>query len=171
MSVGAYTPEAALGLLVRDVARLLRRRFEHGAHEAALSLSRNQCFVLTYLAEAEGLSQVRLAEVMDVEPIVLVRLIDRLAEAKLIERRPDARDRRVRKLYLTRDARPVVERIRRLDRRVGTAAFADLSDEERATLISGLEHLKMNLSKCSGPRTPKEDERIGVRTQVSVAGE
>lgn len=147
MGADGHPPEAAVSFLVRDIARLLRRRFDEGAEQSALGLTRNQSFVLVYIAEDQGLSQARLAQLLQIEPIALVRLIDRLEEAGLVERRLDPRDRRVWRLYLTPSAAPVLERIRDLNHAVGTEAMMDLSEPQQSVLIDLLRHLKSSLSQ------------------------
>jgi DNA-binding MarR family transcriptional regulator len=145
------SPEPVLGSLVRDVARLMRRRFELRAREASLPLSRSQCSVLFRVARDEGMTQATLAQILDMEPISLVRLIDRLELAGLIERRLNPRDRRVRMLYLTPAAQPVLEQIHRLAALVQEEACSDLPPERRETLMADLHRLKANLSarKCA----------------------
>ena len=141
--------EAEVSFLVRDLARLLRRRFEQGAALEALGLTRNQGFVLVYIAQQQGLSQARLAELLQIEPIALVRLLDRLEEVGLVERRLDPRDRRVWRLYLTAGAGPMLERIRRINRAVGAEALAGLATAEQTALIEVLRRLKSNLSEAT----------------------
>ncbi|HUN45181.1 MAG TPA: MarR family transcriptional regulator [Stellaceae bacterium] len=138
--------EAVLSFLVRDLARLLRRRFEQGAAGEALGLTRNQSFVLVYVAERQGLSQARLAELLQIEPMALVHLVDRLEALGLMERRLDPRDRRIWRLYLTPAAAPALEQIRRINRAVGADALADLPADERALLIALLRQLKSTLA-------------------------
>lgn len=158
-------PEAALGLLVHDVARLMRRRFEQRAREAQLPLSRNLCSVLLYVAREEGMSQVRLAHLLDIEPITLVRLIDRLEESGLIERRLNPRDRRVWMLYLTAAAGPVLKQIHDLTQTVREEAFAELPEAGRQALIGMLQQLKANLcGKRSVDADEGEEPRAGSST-------
>ncbi|HTZ77097.1 MAG TPA: MarR family transcriptional regulator [Stellaceae bacterium] len=145
----AQCSEAEVSFLVRDLARLLRRRFEQGAALEALGLTRNQSFVLVYIAQQQGLSQARLAELLQIEPIALVRLLDRLEEVGLVERRLDPRDRRVWRLYLTAGAGPMLERIRRINRAVGAEALAGLATAEQTALIEALRRLKSNLSEAT----------------------
>src|SRR5476649_713541 len=87
-------PDRMLGFVIHEVARLLRRRFEHYTRGAELGLTRAQCAVLAHLARQEGINQAALAQSLDIEPITLVRLLDRLEESGLIERKPDPGDRR-----------------------------------------------------------------------------
>ena len=74
-----------LGFLLHDVARLMRKRFEQNARE--LGLTRSQCSVLAHLARHDGIQQGALAEILEVEPITLTRLVDRLEEMGLVAAR------------------------------------------------------------------------------------
>jgi MarR family transcriptional regulator, transcriptional regulator for hemolysin len=145
-SSSSPSTEPTLGSLLHDVARLMRRRFALRAREAALPLSRSQCSVLFRVALDEGMRQATLAQILDMEPITLVRLIDRLEQAGLLERRLNPRDRRVRMLYLTPAARPVLKQIHRLAAMVHDEACADLPMERREALMADLGRLKANLS-------------------------
>src|SRR3954453_13700996 len=93
------SPQPNLGFVLHDVARLLRKRFEQRVR--GLGLTRSQWQVLFLLAQHEGINQVGLAEILEIEPITLLRILDRLEAAGLVERRTHAADRRVRLLYLT----------------------------------------------------------------------
>ena len=143
--------DPTLGPLVRDVARLLRRRFEQRAREAQIPLSRSQCAVLIRVARDEGLSQATLAHCLDIEPIALVRIIDRLEALGFVERRFNPRDRRVWMLYLTPSAEPVLAEIRRLAKAVDETALAGLPEQIRETLLDTLQHLKTNLVAKPAP--------------------
>ena len=90
------------GFLLKDLSRRYVLRFEQHAREISLTLM--QCKVLAHLEKNEGASQARLAELTDIEPMMMVRILDRMEADKLLERRPDPADRRARRLYLT--ARP-----------------------------------------------------------------
>jgi DNA-binding MarR family transcriptional regulator len=140
-------PERTLGFVLHDVARFLRRRFEQRAREADLGLTRAQWSVLAHLARQEGINQAALAQIMEIEPITLVRLLDRLQAAGLVERRPDPADRRARVLYLTPAARPLLERIWALAAAVREEAMAGLPDAERDQLIGMLLKIKGNLTE------------------------
>ena len=103
---------ALLGALVHDVARLWRKRFEQRA--ATLGFTRSQWQVLVFLSRNEGIHQAGLAELMDVEPITLVRILDRLEARGLVQRRQHPKDRRVWLLHLTPEAHPSLEVLRRI---------------------------------------------------------
>src|SRR5436190_23691376 len=93
-----------LGFLLHDAARLMRKRFEQRARAAGLGLSRAHWQILALLKRNEGIQQGALADLMDIEPITLVRQIDRCQAAGLVERRPDPKDRRAWRLFLTEKA-------------------------------------------------------------------
>src|SRR5215207_31713 len=98
--------EPTLGFLVHDVARLLRKRLEQRARAAGIGLTRAQWQALANIARCEGINQAGLAAILDVEPITLGRLLDRMEASGLVERRHDPRDRRQRNLFLTERAWP-----------------------------------------------------------------
>jgi len=95
--------------LISDVARLLKTYSNRRAEE--FGMTRAQWAVLFRLERHEGMIQNELAAILDIEPITLARIVDKLAEQKLVERRSDPRDRRAWRLYLTDNARPVLERL------------------------------------------------------------
>jgi MarR family transcriptional regulator for hemolysin len=145
----AAPAEPSLGALIQEVGRLFRRRFAERARAVSLPFSRSQCSVLAMLARNEGLTQAALAQLLDIEPISLVRLLDGLEEAGMIERRVNPRDRRCWMLYLTAAAAPVLEQIRAVGRLVREEALAGVPAKRRETLIADLRRLKENLSVAS----------------------
>jgi MarR family transcriptional regulator for hemolysin len=140
-------PSRSFGFVVNDVARLWRNRFEQRARAAALGLTRAQSSVLANLARHEGVNQATLAQLLDIEPITLARLLDRLQAAELIERRPDHRDRRAHRLYLTEAAFPLVERMFALGADLRDEALAGISESERDRLLAALITIKSNLAR------------------------
>ena len=136
-------PDQSVGFLVNDVARLLRRNFNRRAQE--LGLSQAQWQALAYLSRQEGVNQVNLAESLEIQPMTLARLIDRLQEAGLVARRPDPGDRRAFRLYLTAAARPLLDRMWDLAAETRAEAMAGLPDDRRQALIESLRHVKRNL--------------------------
>src|SRR3546814_7154100 len=103
-------PDQSIGFLLSDVARLLRRNFTRRAQY--LGLSQAQWQALAHLARREGVNQATLAESLEIQPVTLARLVDRLQEKGLVERRPDPADRRAFCLYLTPAAAPLLDRKR-----------------------------------------------------------
>jgi DNA-binding MarR family transcriptional regulator len=135
-----------IGALLHDVARMIRRRFERRARQTGLPITRQQARALLYIARNEGLSQAAIATMLDIEPIALVRLLDRLHEEGLVERQPHPTDRRVRTLWLTPAAWKVIERVLAINAEVREEACTGLSPEQRAALVATLNHMKGTLS-------------------------
>jgi DNA-binding MarR family transcriptional regulator len=132
-----------IGLLLKEVSRLYAARFEERAR--SLSLTLMQCKVLVHLERDEGLSQTRLAELVGVDPMAMVRLIDRMEEDHLVERHADPNDRRARQLFLTAKARPMLEQIWRLAAQVRADMFAGISRTDRDGFLRVLETAHDNL--------------------------
>lgn len=146
-----------LGFILHDVARLLRKRFEQRAR--SLGLTRSQWQVLAHLAQREGIQQSALAEVLDVEPITLVRILDKLAAAGLIERRPHASDRRIWLLYLTPKAHPMLDLMREPADKTRAEALKGISEQDREQLLATLGRMKANLLEaCGTPCNPAVEE-------------
>src|SRR3546814_19129516 len=101
-------PYRTLGFLLHDAARLLRKRFEQKARAHGSNLTRAQWSVLAHLSRQEGVNQTTLADTLDVEPITVARLVDKLEPLGLIERRADPGHRRARLLYLPTAAPPLL---------------------------------------------------------------
>ena len=148
-------PQPNLGFVLHDVARLLRKRFEQRVR--GLGFTRSQWQVLVHLAQHEGINQVGLAEILEIEPITLLRILDRLEAAGLVERRTHAADRRVRLLYLTPEARPALETMRELGELTRAEALAGVAGEERERLLETLCTMKTNLIRACG--SPIEERR------------
>ena len=131
-----------VGYLLKDVSRRYVARFER--HAAEVSLTLMQCKVLLHLSRNEGVSQVRLCELTDVEPMMMVRILDRMEADKLLERRPDPDDRRARRLYLTRKAAPILDEIERISEVTRNEFFAGVSKADREAFLKVLEHVHGN---------------------------
>ncbi|WP_407164972.1 MarR family winged helix-turn-helix transcriptional regulator [Bradyrhizobium sp. ORS 111] len=120
-----------------ESSRLLRNYIDHRAK--ARGTTRAQWIVLFRLREQEGLSQVDLADVLELQPISLVRLLDRLVEHGLLERRPDPKDRRANRLFLTKRGRQLVDDLDSLRDAIASDVLRDVSD---AHVESGLATLR-----------------------------
>ncbi len=148
-------PAPTLGFLVHDVARLLRRRFEQRAGSAGLT--RSQWHAVAYLARHEGVSQATLAEWLDIEPITLTRILDRLAERGLVERRPDPTDRRRWALFLTQTARPLLKEMESVGEATRAEALFGVAPQDLAKLEQTLTQMKANLwPTCHNPDLEKD---------------
>jgi MarR family transcriptional regulator, transcriptional regulator for hemolysin len=138
-------PERNFGFLLHDVARLMRKRFEQKARGLGLGLTRSQCSVLAHLARHEGIQQGGLAEILEVEPITLTRILDRLEEAELVERRAHPTDRRIRLLHLTPKAHPLLGEIFSIGAATREEALEGVAEAERDQLFAILSAMKANL--------------------------
>jgi MarR family transcriptional regulator, transcriptional regulator for hemolysin len=148
--VAALQPN--IGALLFDVARLIRRRFERRARQSGLPLTRHQARALMSIARQEGLSQAAIATLLDIEPIVLVRMLDRLNEEGLVERRHHPTDRRIRTLWLTPAGWAVIAQVLAINAAVREEACAGLAPVARDALTISLLHMRSNLT------LPDEDE-------------
>jgi len=139
----AFSPEREIGFALHDVSRMLRTFADQRARD--LNISRAQWSVLVKLQRCEGVNQSELADQLDLAPITLARLIDKLTAAGLVERRDDAQDRRANRLFLTEKAGPTLERLGRLGEDLMGRALAGLEPEAVASLRKGLERIRHNL--------------------------
>jgi MarR family transcriptional regulator for hemolysin len=137
--------ERNFGFLVHDVSRLIKRRFDRRARQTGLPITRRQAAVILYIARNQGVSQAEVATWLDLEPIALVRMLDKLHEEGLVERRAHPTDRRIRTLWLTPAAGPVIERILIINQAIREEAFAGLPARARDTVITILDGIKDNL--------------------------
>src|SRR3954470_3982627 len=120
--------QPTLGFLLHDVARFLRKRFEQ--HARGLGLTRSQWQVLAFLAPNEGIHQGGLAEILEIEPITLVRILDKLESRGLIERRQHPTDRRIWQLYLRDAARPLIAEMKTIGEATRAEALAGLAEAD-----------------------------------------
>jgi MarR family transcriptional regulator for hemolysin len=139
-----------------ESSRLLRNYIDHRAK--ARGTTRAQWIVLFRLREQEGLSQVDLADVLELQPISLVRLRDRLVEHGLLERRPDPRDRRANRLFLTRSGRRLVDDLDSLRDAIAGDVLRDVSDKHVESGLATLREVKDRI-KALG----EEAERIAAK--------
>lgn len=135
---------------VSETALALRRAFDRRAAEHGVT--RPQWRVLAHLKREDGLRQVALADHLDVEPITLCRMIDRLEEAGLVERRADETDRRARRIYLTPKARPLIEELRRIAEDFLGDALAGISEEEQAGARGVLARVRVNVAPAAAAK-------------------
>lgn len=133
----------SLGFLISDVSRLMRRRFDERARE--VGATRAQWRTLTTLSRHEGLNQGALADLLEVEPITLCRMIDRLEESGLVERRRDPDDRRAWQLFLTEKSKPMLDDLRRMADDLFVHVLHGIDEPERAALGDALNKMRANL--------------------------
>jgi len=136
--------EDLLAFELAETAQALRRAFDRRA--GALGTTRAQWRVLARLARDDGQRQIDLADSLDVEPITLCRMIDRLSEAGLVERRDDPADRRARRVHLTAKAAPVVESLRGLAETFFAEALSGVGEQQQEQVRDALRRIRGNLS-------------------------
>jgi MarR family transcriptional regulator, transcriptional regulator for hemolysin len=147
--------------LLNDVARMLRTYADHKAGQ--FGITRAQWVVLVRLDRFEGLKQSELAEMLDLQPITLTRLLDRLCRCGLIERRPDPNDRRANRLYLTASARPLLKQLGDLGDELMSTALAGVERESVERMVAQLAIVKENLRQANAHRaaSPAGERRYG----------
>jgi MarR family transcriptional regulator for hemolysin len=150
-------PLRTFGFLLKETSRLYVQRFEQRA--GALGLTLPQCKALVHLAENEGISQVQLAELTDLEPMTLVRILDRMESDGWLERRSDPADRRARRLYLEAKGKPLVDDIWHLVDLTRREAFAGIPRKEADLIIELLEKIQSNFASL---------EPLTVRAEVAL---
>lgn len=131
-------------LLLHDVARLLRTRFDQRAR--AKGMTRAQWVILARVSATPGLSQNELASILEVEPISVGRLIDRLQARGLVERRSDPTDRRIWRLHLLPPAEPVLEEISKARDVLGDQLLEGVDPAVRSRMVDALLRMKNNLT-------------------------
>lgn len=134
-----------IGFLLNDTARLFRRAFNARTRDSGITAL--QWRLITYLRRHEGIRQGPLADLIEVEPITLSRMIDRLVEAELVERRADPADRRAWRLHLTPRAGELLGGMREMADALTDEATEGLTEAERTQLIALVERVRANLSR------------------------
>lgn len=137
----------SIAWMLHDLARQFRYRFD--ARARALGVTRPQWRALLTLARREGLSQSELATQLDVERITLCRMVDRLAESGLVERRADPQDRRIWRLHLMPKAHAIVEQLSTIGAELEEEALSALSSAERTMLRETLSRVSQGLDRRS----------------------
>ena len=135
--------EREIAFTIMDVARLLKTFADQRARQ--YGMTRAQWAVLVRLDRSEGLKQSELAEILDLQPITLTRLLDRLAQNGLIERRADPNDRRANRLFLTPAARPLLEQLTKLGTEMMGTVLEGLDAKTLKQLLHDLEQVRDNL--------------------------
>src|ERR1700692_914403 len=132
-----------------ESSRFLRNYIDHRAK--GRGTTRAQWIVLFRLREQEGLSQVDLADVLELQPISLVRLLDRLVEHGLVERRNDPRDRRANRLFLTASGRRLVDDLDSLRDSIATNVLQEIPDHAVEARLETLRAIKDRIKGLAEP--------------------
>jgi MarR family transcriptional regulator, transcriptional regulator for hemolysin len=150
-------PQREFAFLLHDVARMMRTCADHAVRPCGMT--RAQWAVLAKVERQEGLKQSELADLLDIQPITLTRLIDRLCDSGLLERRPDPDDRRAKRLYLTPAAKPILDRLWIIGNDMMRRVLAGVDEADLARAIGLLTTARDNLRHIIEQRTSGEPER------------
>jgi DNA-binding MarR family transcriptional regulator len=158
--------EHDLLFLLNDVARLLRISADKRAR--AHGMTRAQWGILIWLERQPGISQKELAELLEVEPITVARLVDRLEARGMVERRPDPRDRRIWRLHLLLPAHLVLREINQQRTSMTAMVTQDVDEDNQTIMIEALVRMKATLirdyhfaRRAHEPRQPDAIEPDG----------
>ena len=131
---------------IGETAHALRKAFDRLA--VGLGVTRAQWKVLFRLTRKPGLRQVELADMLDLEPITLCRILDRLEEAGLVERSRDPQDRRAWRLHVTAQAQPLIDKLQEVGAKLVDEAFAGIDREDIETTRKVLAQARENAGRC-----------------------
>jgi DNA-binding MarR family transcriptional regulator len=151
--------ELRLGFLLHDVARLRRSLVDR--YLKPLNVTRSQWWVLAFLSRRDGMSQVALAEELDLGKVALGGLIDRLEAAAIVERRPDPIDRRVKRVFLTKAGAKLMKDIRASSAQAEDLILSGIDDADLQATVRALRGMKANLlNAMGGERSDTEDPAL-----------
>ena len=162
--MATFPIERDFAFILSDVARMLRTLFDQEARR--FGMTRAQWGVLFRLERSEGLKQSELAEILDIQPITLTRLIDRLCESGMIERRNDPADRRAKRLFLTPNARPLLDRLNTLSTEMLARTLSGLDRKTIEDMSNHLNIIKENVrhaivERAQNSAQSTEEQRYG----------
>ncbi len=136
--------EENIGLLIHDVARLLRVLYDR--QMSSIGLTRSQWWLLTYLFFKDGINQSELAILMDMEKAPLSRLLDRMEKKGWVIRKNENKDRRTKNIYLSESIKPLISSMRDKAAEYRSESLSILTDKERNKLKDILQILKKGLT-------------------------
>ena len=143
-----------LPLEIGETAHALRKSFDRRA--SALGATRAQWKVLFKLSRKPGMRQVELADMLEVEPITLCRIVDRLEESELVERTRDPDDRRAWRLHVTARAQPLIEKLRALGAELADEAFAGIDPRDVEITRQVLARVRENVGRSASTNRAAE---------------
>jgi len=146
-----------LGYLVLDITRMMSDRFD--ARARVLGVTRAQWSLIAALVRAEGSSQAQVASLMQVTPMAVGRLVDRMERAGWVERRAEPGDRRANRLYLTDKAHAIRPQLKRMSAVTEQEALQDLDQNEQAALLASLGRVRDSLSQAPPARAGRNRGR------------
>jgi MarR family transcriptional regulator, transcriptional regulator for hemolysin len=151
-TIMAKTEELSFGYLLNDVTLLFRKHFDRRA--VKFGLTRAQWRATKMLYHREGMRQNELAEALEMEPIAVGRVIDRLQAAGFVERRPDPKDRRAWRLYVTAQAHDVVDDMEQIARELRREVTQGIDYDELKQALAVIGRIKENLQALDAAEAP-----------------
>ncbi len=160
-----------LGFLLNDIARLLRRNFDRRLQ--SLGLTQAQWRAIAHLSRHEGMTQIALADSLEVQAITLARLIDRMQSAGWVERRNHPSDRRAVQLYLTGKCQPILAEMQNRAAETLAEALAGIPAASQQQVVEALQRMKVNLvaaeaAVATPDSKPRKNRHVG-RTATARA--
>lgn len=137
-------PNKSFGFLIHDIARLMCKAFDKKAQ--TLGLTRSQWTVLIHLRRQDGLKQADLANLLEVQPISLTRLIDRLVNKGWVVRKKDPSDRRAKRIFLTAKVKPLTGKLLELGKKTREEALRGLDKASIEKLMGMLLDIRANVT-------------------------
>lgn len=156
MASKPFPLEDSLGFILSDISRLARTEFDRRVRH--LGVTRAQWLVLLYLARRPGCTQSDLADAMQVQKITVSRHVDRLVRARWIDRRDHAADGRAYRLFVSRQAQPIIRQLTAVADQLRDEYMAGLSRTRRAALITDLLRIKSNLVRLDADARQRPHE-------------
>jgi DNA-binding MarR family transcriptional regulator len=147
--------ELRLGFLVHDVSRLRRRVVDRALKP--LGVTRSQWWVLAFLSRTDGMSQVALADELDLGKVALGQLIERLEKTGFVSRRHDDVDRRVKRIYLTKRSQALIARIRESVSATEKEILVEIDESDLKATVRALRGMKENLLALIGEADDEDD--------------
>jgi DNA-binding MarR family transcriptional regulator len=156
-----------LGYLIHDVSRLRRMMFDRAL--APLGITRSQWWVLAFISRKDGLPQTQLANELDVGKVAVGNLIDRLESSGFVLRQADPVDRRIKRVYVTKQARGFLERLRKETDKFNGKIIDGIDRKKLEAMSEGLLAMKQNLlslSESAASESEAEDEGEAQRSRA-----
>lgn len=142
-----------LAVAASELARSVRRAFDRRAR--ALGYTQYQWRVLLMLAKTQGCSQAALADKLEMQPIAVARILDRMEQAGLVERQPDPDDRRAVKLFLAEGAGPIMKQLHAIAEEVLGLVCEGVAPERQAEIAQLLQSMRANLERADSTSSAK----------------
>jgi DNA-binding MarR family transcriptional regulator len=159
--------ERNIGFLLHDVSRLMRKEYNKRVRD--LNLTRSQWRVIAHLYRTEGVTQTELAEILEIEPATLARLIDRLEAAEWVERRPCDKDRRAKRLFLTDRPAAAIDQIFDISDDLEQEVFRDFTAIEQLDFVNSLLVVKRNLLEFNSNAADEDTETPDLESRRRAA--